>query len=298
MPPTTTGTSSAPAARSPSSTAGHHLEVRAGQDRQPDHVHVLLHGGRHDLRRGEPDALVDDLEPGVAGPHGDLLGAVGVPVQARLADQHPQPLRPAPRRSARTRSRTARELGAGLAGRRRRADTPVGARYSPNTSRSAPAHSPVVTPARAHASVAGIRFASVLARVAQRLRSARPTAGTSSRPARQCAHGLDRRPPRPPGRPSRSPRRPRPAAGSARSSSNLLTPTTTSLAGLDPAPALGERGDQLRSSCSRSRRRPPRRPSPAPGRSPRGRRRRSRPPWPRPPTEPSKRSSYSSRSVS
>ena len=29
------------------------------------------------------------------------------------------------------------------------ADTPVGARYSPNTERSAPAHSPVVTPARA-----------------------------------------------------------------------------------------------------------------------------------------------------
>lgn len=37
-------------------------------------------------------------------------------------------------------------------------DTPVGARNSPNTSRSAPAHSPVVTPARAHSRVASIRL--------------------------------------------------------------------------------------------------------------------------------------------
>ena len=36
--------------------------------------------------------------------------------------------------------------------------TPVGARYSPNTSRSVPAHSPVVAPARAAASVAGMMF--------------------------------------------------------------------------------------------------------------------------------------------
>ena len=46
--------------------------------------------------------------------------------------------------------------------------TPVGARYSPNTSRSAPAHSPVVTPARAHSSVAAIRFVSVPASATSR----------------------------------------------------------------------------------------------------------------------------------
>ena len=38
--------------------------------------------------------------------------------------------------------------------------TPVGARYSPKTSRSAAAHSPVVAPARAAASVAGMMFSS------------------------------------------------------------------------------------------------------------------------------------------
>src|SRR3954465_6429560 len=41
------------------------------------------------------------------------------------------------------------------------AATPVGARYSPNTSRSTPAHSPVVTPARAQSRVAAIRLTSV-----------------------------------------------------------------------------------------------------------------------------------------
>ena len=39
----------------------------------------------------QPDALVDHLEAGVAGAHGDLLGAVGVAVEAGLADQQPQP---------------------------------------------------------------------------------------------------------------------------------------------------------------------------------------------------------------
>ena len=38
--------------------------------------------------------------------------------------------------------------------------TPVGARYSPNTSLSVCAHSPVVAPARAAAIVAGMMFSS------------------------------------------------------------------------------------------------------------------------------------------
>ena len=58
---------------------------------RPDAVHVLGDRGGDDLLGREPDALVDDLEPGVARPHGDLLGAVGVPVEARLADEQPQP---------------------------------------------------------------------------------------------------------------------------------------------------------------------------------------------------------------
>ena len=67
------------------------LGVRAGQDREADHVHALLGGRAGDLGRGQPDALVDDVHAGVAGPDGDLLGAVGVPVEARLADQELQP---------------------------------------------------------------------------------------------------------------------------------------------------------------------------------------------------------------
>ena len=54
-------------------------------------MHVLGDRGRDDLRRGEPDPLVDDLEPGVARPHRHLLGAVGVPVQPRFAHQQAQP---------------------------------------------------------------------------------------------------------------------------------------------------------------------------------------------------------------
>src|SRR5689334_10895428 len=48
-----------------------------------------------------------------------------------------------------TRSRTSTIPPTGAAAT---APTPVGARYSPNTSRSAPAHSPTVPPARANAS--------------------------------------------------------------------------------------------------------------------------------------------------
>ena len=46
---------------------------------------------RGDLRRGQADALVDDVHAGVAGAHRDLLGAVGVAVEARLADEDLQP---------------------------------------------------------------------------------------------------------------------------------------------------------------------------------------------------------------
>ncbi len=66
---------------------GHQLHVGARQDGQPDDVDVLVAGGRHDLGRGQPDALVDHLEPGVARRHGDLLGTVGVPVEPRLGHE-------------------------------------------------------------------------------------------------------------------------------------------------------------------------------------------------------------------
>ena len=66
--------------------------------------------------------------------------------------------------------------------------TPVGARYSPNTSRSAPAHSPVVTPARAQSSVAAMSEAPAVAAAVSRATAAsvraRPS-GVPSRSARQ-----------------------------------------------------------------------------------------------------------------
>ena len=58
---------------------------------------------------------------------------------------------------------------------------PVGARYSPNTSRSAADHSPVVTPARAQARVAVIRLTSARAASAVSWASAARTAVSSRR---------------------------------------------------------------------------------------------------------------------
>ena len=78
---------SAPGGPQPVEHVGHQLEVGARQDGQPHDVDVLVAGGRHDLRRGQPDPLVDHLEAGVTRRHGDLLGTVGVPVQPGLGHE-------------------------------------------------------------------------------------------------------------------------------------------------------------------------------------------------------------------
>ena len=49
IPPTMTGTSPAPGSAQAVEDVGNQLQVRAGQDRQPDQVHVLGHRGRDDL---------------------------------------------------------------------------------------------------------------------------------------------------------------------------------------------------------------------------------------------------------
>ncbi len=66
---------------------GDQLAVGAGEDREADHVHALLQRRGGDLRGGEADALVHHVHAGVARAHRDLLGAVGVPVEAGLADE-------------------------------------------------------------------------------------------------------------------------------------------------------------------------------------------------------------------
>ena len=62
--------------------------VRAGEDRQADHVHALLERGGGDARRRQADAVVDHLEAAVARAQRDLLGAVGMAIEPGLADQH------------------------------------------------------------------------------------------------------------------------------------------------------------------------------------------------------------------
>ena len=107
----------------------------------------LLARGLDDLRRREADAFVDHIHAGVARAHRNLLGAVGMAVEAGLADHEFQP--------AAELARDAVDIGAqiveadgSLRGAR---PTPVGARYSPKLSRRAKPHSPVVTPALAQA---------------------------------------------------------------------------------------------------------------------------------------------------
>ena len=100
----------------------HHLaderQVRAREDREPDHVHRLLERRVDDLRRGQADALVDHLHAAVAGAHRDLLGAVGMAVEAGLADQE---LDPPPEARARRLDRGAHLREVAHRRRRRRA---------------------------------------------------------------------------------------------------------------------------------------------------------------------------------
>src|SRR5215475_2587345 len=54
-------------------------------------MNVLGDRGGCDLARGQPNPVVDDFEAGVAGPDGNLLGAIGVSIEAWLTDEEAQP---------------------------------------------------------------------------------------------------------------------------------------------------------------------------------------------------------------
>ena len=58
-------------------------------DRQPDNINVLGYRGGHNLL-GVGECLVDDLEARIPRPDGDLLGAIGMAVEARLTDEEPE----------------------------------------------------------------------------------------------------------------------------------------------------------------------------------------------------------------
>jgi hypothetical protein len=220
---------------------GHQLHVRPGQDREPHAVHVLGHGRGHDLLRGQPDALVDHLEAGVAGSHGDLLGAVGVAVEARLADQQAQPaaellaggLHPLPDRG---------QVGAGL-GHCTAPETPVGARYSPNTSRSVAGPLPRGRPGAGRDQGGCHQVLVVVAAAASAASACGHLGARRARPSTP-RHGPRRRAPRSGSAvmiaPSRSA-----VSGDGSVDSYLLTPTMTSSPDSMRRAAGGVRGDQL-----------------------------------------------------
>ena len=76
---------------------GEERHVGAGENREPDHVDVLLHrrGGDHLGRLVQPG--VDDLHSRVAERRGDDLRAPVVAVEPRLGDEHPDRARQRPR---------------------------------------------------------------------------------------------------------------------------------------------------------------------------------------------------------
>src|SRR5882724_4670099 len=63
----------------------------AAEDAQADQVNALVRRGTGELLRGDPDALVDDLEARVASAECDLFGAVGVTVEAGLSHEELRP---------------------------------------------------------------------------------------------------------------------------------------------------------------------------------------------------------------
>src|SRR5690348_3271419 len=63
--------------------------MRAGENREPDRVYVLLDGGRDDLLRCLVQPGVDDLHAGVAQRAGDHLRPPVVAVEPGLRDDHP-----------------------------------------------------------------------------------------------------------------------------------------------------------------------------------------------------------------
>jgi hypothetical protein len=133
MPPTITGTSLEPLGpRIRAITSRTSGTCEPDRIDRPTTMHAFLQRGVDDLGRRQADALVDDLHAGIAGAHGDLLGAVGMAVEARLADEEFDAAAELP-------STRARHLAHGfeiaLPSRAAR-PTPVGARYSPKTSRS------------------------------------------------------------------------------------------------------------------------------------------------------------------
>ena len=91
----------------------------------------LLARGGDDLFRRQADAVIGDFEAAFGGAHGDLLGAIGMAIEAGLADQEFDGRAQARARALRQRRGRLRAIAADVAVITRL--TPVGARYSPKT---------------------------------------------------------------------------------------------------------------------------------------------------------------------
>src|SRR5262249_24627882 len=63
------------------------VEMSAAQDAQAHEMDAFVGCGASELLRRDADPLVDDLEPRITRAERDLLGAVGVAVEARAADE-------------------------------------------------------------------------------------------------------------------------------------------------------------------------------------------------------------------
>ena len=267
-----------PASRSPRSTSGTSSMCEPDRIDRPDAVHVLRHRGRDDLRRGQPDALVD---------------------------------RPRSRRRGPGR-RSARRRWSARPGPACRPAAAAGAPSSSPVSRDPLAHGGQLGPASPTAAADGAETPVGRAVLAEDLaQRAGPLAGRDAGPGRsqrgrhQVLVGLGgvaqprqrRGRPRPRSRSARhaSQARRSPACSASGSAvwiaasrsavsgmgsvvSNLLTPDDDLLAGLDPARGARRASRPAAASCSRTRPPRPRRPSPGPGRSRPGRPRRARRP--------------------
>ena len=86
IPPTTTRTSVRPRSASSAVMRGQTWFVRAGEDRDANHVRILLQRRLDDLLRRLAQAGVDHFHPGIAQRTGDHLRAPVVAVETRLRD--------------------------------------------------------------------------------------------------------------------------------------------------------------------------------------------------------------------
>ena len=65
----------------------HQGNVAAGENREANEGDFFLFRGGHYLFRGEANAVIGDVQPAIGGAHGDLLGAIGMAIEAGLGHE-------------------------------------------------------------------------------------------------------------------------------------------------------------------------------------------------------------------